>query len=216
MVSHRPHFRGQDVYRSGNYAMCGILCLIILVCQGSHSLRAEPEQIPVPKHAAYRIAIHSSLSVLQLWHNTELVREYPIETGKGGLRKRRGGDHRTPVGDYEVSWKASRNSAKGHKIIEGRSWCKNNRYSVASSGPALEKLWSEPYGGDEASIMSIDYPNAKESAKGYTGDCIHIHSDKRHDRGVLRNSYGCIHMFPQDARELYETVEVGTPVKILP
>lgn len=208
----RPHAEGS---RRCSF-LTGVLCLVIFICGGDTPGSAEPRQTPEPKTGTYRIAIHCSLSVLQLWHNTELVREYPIETGKGGLKKRRGGDHRTPVGDYEISWKASRNSLHGHRIVEGRSWCKNNRYSVASTGPALEKLWSEPYGGDEASIMSIDYPNAKELAKGYTGDCIHIHSDKRHEHGVLKKSYGCIHMFPQDARELYEMVEVGTPVKILP
>ncbi len=194
--------------------LAGLACLVILLCRGP--VMAEPQQIPAPKHAQYRIAIHCSLNILQLWHDTELVREYPIETGKGGLRKRRSGDHRTPVGDYEISWKASRHSAKGHRIVEGRSWCKDNRYSDATRGPALEKLWSESYGGDEGSIMSIDYPNAKELARGYTGDCIHIHSDKHHEQGVLKKSYGCIHMFPQDARELYEMVEIGTPVKILP
>lgn len=216
-ISHPVPLKRLQIYGLWCSAILVVLfCTFVLPCLGSSPAHAEPQQLPAPKHAEYRIAIHCSLNILQLWHNAELVREYPVETGKGGLRKRRGGDHRTPVGDYEISWKASRHSAKGHRIVEGRSWCKGNRFSDAPRGPALEKLWSEPYGGDEGSIMSIDYPNAKELAKGYTGDCIHIHSDKRHDQGVLKKSYGCIHMFPQDARELYEMVEIGTPVKILP
>lgn len=162
------------------------------------------------------MAIHCSLKVLQLWHYTELIREYPVEVGKGGLAKRVGGDHRTPVGDYEISWIASRNSMKGHRIIDQRSWCKGNAFVDASTGPALEKLWAEPYGGDEATVISINYPNEKDKARGFTGECIHIHADKRHENGILKKSYGCIHMFPQDARELYEAVQVGTPVKILP
>jgi len=51
---------------------------------------------------------------------------------------------------------------------------------------------------------------------GYTGTCIHIHADKHLVDGALTKSYGCIHMFPKDAIELYEMVDVGTPVKILP
>jgi hypothetical protein len=111
---------------------------------------------------------------------------------------------------------ASRLSAKGHKIIDLRSWCKDNSFSKSITGPRLEKLWSDSYGGDEAAIMSINYPNLKDKARGFTGDCIHIHSDKHLINGALRKSYGCLHMFPKDAKELYDIVDVGTPVKILP
>jgi len=86
----------------------------------------------------------------------------------------------------------------------------------AASGPALEKLWADGYGGEQATVMCINYPNEKEQRMGYTGSCIHIHADKRHENGVQKKSYGCIHMFPKDAIDLYDMVNVGTPVKILP
>jgi murein L,D-transpeptidase YafK len=156
------------------------------------------------------------MGVLQLWRNAELVSEYPVETGKGGLWKTKRGDHRTPVGDYEISWMASRHSHRGHRIKEKRSWCKGNRFVYAASGPRLEKLWADGYGGEQATVMSINYPNQREQRMGYTGNCIHIHADKKHENGMLRKSYGCIHMFPKDAMELYDMVKVGTPVKILP
>lgn len=177
---------------------------------------AELVQLPEPKHAELRIAIHCTQKVLQLWKQTEMLREYPIDCGKGGLGKRRGGDHKTPVGDYEITWMASRSRSKGHRIVDGRSWCKDNRFIDAATGPRLEKLWSESYGGLEGAVISINYPNKKDSLRGFTGECIHIHADKHHQGGVLRKSYGCIHMFPADANELYELVDVGTPVKILP
>lgn len=177
---------------------------------------ADPPVEFSPKHSGYRLAIHCSMKALQLWKGTELVGEYPIECGKGGIRKQRGGDHRTPVGDYEISWMASRNSAKGLRIIENRSWCKDNKFYLGSTGPALEKLWTNSYGGDQATVMSINYPSPKEQRMGYTGGCIHIHADKKLVDGALTKSYGCIHMFPKDAVELYEIVDVGTPVKILP
>ena len=111
---------------------------------------------------------------------------------------------------------ASRVSPKGNRIVSNRSWCKKNSFAYSASGPSIEKLWSASYGGDEATVISISYPNAKDQLKGYTGECIHIHADRRLDNGTLRKSYGCIHMFPDDAKELYELVDVGTPVKILP
>lgn len=192
------------------------LLTVLVACAFASPLEAEPPQLPEPPHAEYRIAIHCSRKVLQLWRYTDLAAEYPIDFGRGGLGKKRSGDHRTPVGDYRISWMASRDMKKGHAIVDGRSWCKDNTFVDAATGPHLEKLWSDPYGGQEAAVMSINYPNTKDRLRGFTGDCIHIHADKRHDYGVLKKSYGCIHMFPADARQLYEIVHVGTPVKILP
>lgn len=199
----------------GSGGLVPLLSLVLFLVPCASAV-AELPQIPAPKHAEYRIAIHCSKKVLQLWKHTELIREYPADCGKGGLGKKRGGDHKTPIGDYEISWMASRTHSKGYRIIDGRSWCKNNRFLDASSGPALEKLWSESYGGLEAAVLSINYPNKKDSIRGFTGDCIHIHADKHHRDGMLKKSYGCIHLFPADANELYEFVDVGTPVKLFP
>ncbi len=68
-----------------------------------------------------RIVIHCSRNLLQVWLGAQLMKEYPIETGKGGTHKKRSGDHRTPIGEYEISWMASRHCPKGHTIIDGRS-----------------------------------------------------------------------------------------------
>ena len=108
-----------------------LLVLLLALLATTFPSVAEPVQLPAPKHAEYRIAIHCALKVLQLWRNDQLVREYAIEIGKGGTGKRRNGDHRTPVGDYEVSWMASRDGTIGHKIIDYRSWCKDNCFSDA-------------------------------------------------------------------------------------
>jgi hypothetical protein len=195
-----------------------VLCLSLFLClHGLGSLAfSEVAERSSPAQPKMRIAIHCSQKLLQLWHGTDLFREYPIEIGKGGIHKKRGGDHKTPVGDYEISWMASRRSDSGHRIVEGRSWCKGNKFINAATGPALEKLWSDAYGGSEATVLSINYPNDKEAGKGYTGECIHIHAVKRPRGGLLSKSYGCIHMFAPDAMELYEMVKVGTPCKILP
>lgn len=196
-----------------------LLTTFAVLCPALMGRTEEPGQSEKSRKPAseYRIVIHCSRAVLQLWRGTDLTREYPVETGKGGLFKRRGGDHLTPIGDYEITWMSSRRANKGHRIVDRRSWCKNNRFSHALTGPALEKLWTDTYGGDEASIMSINYPNPKDEARGFTGDCIHIHSDKHlTEDGALKKSFGCIHMFPKDAEELYGMVEEGTPVKILP
>lgn len=172
--------------------------------------------IAPPKQSEYRIAIHCARKVLQLWRHTKLIKECPIEVGKTGTHKRHSGDHRTPIGDYEISWMASRHSEKGHRVVDNKSWCIGNRFVYAPSGPLLEKLWADSYGGAQATIISLNYPNAKDRKRGFTGECIHIHADLRIENGALKKSYGCIHMFPADAVELYDIADVGTPVKILP
>lgn len=164
----------------------------------------------------YRIEIRCAEKVLELWAGVDRLSVYPISTGKGGIGKNRSGDHKTPLGDYEISWMASKKSAKGHRIIDGTSWCANNKFYYGPDGPPLEKLWAEVYGGEDATVMSINYPNASDRANGRSGDCIHIHAEKKVAEGPLRESHGCIHMHTEHARELYEIVDVHTPVKILP
>jgi hypothetical protein len=164
----------------------------------------------------YRIEIRCAEKVLELWAGADLLRVYPISTGKGGIGKTRSGDHKTPLGDYEISWMASKKSAKGHRIVNGTSWCANNKFYYGPDGPPLERLWADVYGGEDATVLSINYPNASDRANGRTGDCIHIHAEKKIAEGSLRESYGCIHLYTEHARELYEIVDVCTPVKILP
>jgi murein L,D-transpeptidase YafK len=222
-MSEANHCNGAKLARIGSISearwvgnICFHALLFLLAAFASPSSAAEPPQLPTPKQAEYRIAIHSALNVLQLWRENQLVTEYPIETGKGGVGKQKSGDHRTPVGDYEVSWMACRDGSKGHRIVDQRSWCRGNCFIDASTGPPLEKLWTDSYGGDEAAVISINYPNTKDRQRGFTGDCIHIHANKRTREGMMGKSYGCIHMYPKDAMELYNIVEVGTPVKMLP
>lgn len=193
-----------------------VLCHITIFCFLNGPLAADQLRHEDDSNKQLRVVIQCARKILQLWYGPVLLREFPVEVGKGGIHKRRGGDHRTPIGDYEISWMASRHSDKGFKIVDGTSWCKGNKFFQGSTGPPLEKLWAESYGGDEASIMSINYPNDEDRARGFTGDCIHIHSDKHLIDGALTKSYGCIHMFPKDARDLYDRVDVGTPVKIFP
>ncbi len=191
-------------------------CLCVVVCWTCAPTHAEPPQLPKLQVWDTHIAIHCSLNLLQVWRDGVLIREFVVDTGKGGLGKKTEGDHKTPLGMYEISWMASRTSPHGLRIRERTSWCKENQFVYARSGPSMEKLWSDAYGGNQASVLSINYPNAKDMEMGRTGDCIHIHADKFHNGGVLRKSYGCIHMYPQDASELYSMVTIGVPVRIFP
>ena len=81
-----------------------------------------------------------------------------------------------------------------------------------------EKLWTDAYGGKDASIMALDYPNERDRAEGKTGSCIEIHASVnleregyRHYRGTL----GCVALYPAFAAKIYQRVNPGTRVRIV-
>jgi hypothetical protein len=82
---------------------------------------------------------------------------------------------------------ANRDGSKGHKIIDQRSWCRGNCFIDASTGPPLEKLWTDSYGGDEAAVISINYPNSKDRQMGWYCTISTLATDPGQDDGqVLR------------------------------
>lgn len=140
---------------------------------------------------------------------------FPISIGAKGLGKRKMGDKKTPLGEYEISWMVSRHGNKGNRIIDGQTWCKNNTLYYGPSGPAGEKLWTGDYGGSEATVMGLNYPNEYDKKRGYTGSCIEIHSSRFQKLEPLQPSAGCIRMYPDDALKLYNHVDIGTKVYVI-
>jgi hypothetical protein len=155
---------------------------------------------------------------LYLYEGEGLAAFFACETGLGGMGKAREGDMKTPVGRYAIIWMASKrgdNSRPGtHFIIDGQTWCDESRLYYGPEGPAGERLWTDAYGGENAVVMGLDYPNEEDVCAGRTGDCIEIHASARLKDGRLTPSGGCIKMLPADALTLYNRVSVGTPVII--
>lgn len=81
-----------------------------------------------------------------------------------------------------------------------------------------EKLWTDSYGGANAYVMAIDYPNALDRKQGKTGSCIEIHASanvKKIGFKKYTGTYGCVSLMPEDAAKVYEVVEPGTSVRII-
>ena len=155
---------------------------------------------------------------LYVYEGERLVFDFPCETGLNGMGKTREGDKKTPVGRYRIIWMASKrgdNEREGtYEIIDGITWCEDSNIYYGPEGPADERLWTDAYGGENAVVMGLDYPNEADKGRGYTGDCIEIHATKRLKNGRLTPSAGCIKMFCGDALFLYNYIEVYTPVVI--
>lgn len=81
-----------------------------------------------------------------------------------------------------------------------------------------ERLWTDAYGGKNAYVMALDYPNPKDRAEGKTGSCIEIHASlKLENEGYKKytGTLGCVSMYPDYAKRVYEYVNPGTPVRIV-
>lgn len=81
-----------------------------------------------------------------------------------------------------------------------------------------EKLWTAAYGGRDIFVMALNYPNARDRAAGRTGSCIAIHGSANLARlGFKRypGTYGCIALYPADAKKVYHRVHPDTPVRIV-
>ncbi|KAA3599365.1 MAG: hypothetical protein DWQ06_10650 [Calditrichaeota bacterium] len=167
-----------------------------------------------------KILVKGKSLVLEVLSGDKILHSFHIKIGANGLRKTKEGDKKTPVGNYKILWKASvfqedNPSKKLYKITEGNSFAlwnpklKTTEFS-REFGTTDEELWRDSYGGEEAVVLCLDYPNVKDIAEGKTGSCIEIHATKNFHKPSL----GCIKLTCEDAKILYCLVEVGTEVSI--
>jgi lipoprotein-anchoring transpeptidase ErfK/SrfK len=164
------------------------------------------------------IIVNSQTFSLEIFNsNHDLIKTYPVGLGLKGMEKTKSGDKKTPSGEYIILWKASRfwETDGGYPIVEGAAFCgPNNIFTTDPNiGYSDEQLWTDAYGGDQAVVMCLNYPNPSDVAKGYTGDCIEIHATLLGGIGEFCSA-GCIRMNPKDARELYHYVETRTKVHL--
>lgn len=178
-------------------------------------IQSEP---PLHHPANNYIVVHGSTCTLEVYDaHGRLIKAFPVGLGINGMGKTKAGDRKTPIGEYEILWKASRfwESDGGYPIVDGQAFCTpDNQFTT---DPQLadpdETLWTDAYGGDQAVVMCLNYPNASDIANGYTGGCIEIHASLYGGMGEYC-SLGCVRMDPVDARELYHLVDSGTKVSI--
>ena len=81
-----------------------------------------------------------------------------------------------------------------------------------------EKLWTDSYGGKNAYVMALDYPNSEDRKQGKTGSCIEIHASLKLEEAGYDNytgTLGCVSLYPAYAERVYAFVNPGTPVRII-
>jgi lipoprotein-anchoring transpeptidase ErfK/SrfK len=160
----------------------------------------------------YRIDIDTRLQRLYLWEpypdGDMLIREYPISTAKNGVGEQCG-SYCTPRGRHRIS----------DKIGEGQPL-----YAVFKSRVPTGEIWSPQMGAEQPDrdwiLTRILWLDGQEEGNNKGGEVdthdryIYIHGTSEEHLIGQPASHGCIRMKNTDVAELFDLLEVGTPVTI--
>lgn len=167
---------------------------------GNQSNNNEPLKIPLSKP---RIEVWKAERKLLLFSDERIVRTYHIGLGLSPVGdKVRSGDHRTPEGEFYIFIKNPKSAFY---------------LSLGISYPNLEHA---KRGLRDGLITRAQYDRIAEANKRRhgppqntrLGGTIYIHGNgSRTDW-----TWGCVALENEEVKELYQAVEVGTPVSINP
>ena len=146
--------------------------------------------------------LHIQVSVrdqeLKLRRGRKIIRRYPVSTSRFGLGSEEG-SKKTPLGQFRVSDKIG-GAVPAGTIFVGRVPLKPD----------------DPRPGTQDLVLSrILWLDGLETHNANTRDrFIYIHGTKHEDKIGQPDSHGCIRMRNADVIELFDLVDVDTPVTI--
>ena len=148
--------------------------------------------------------IHLQVSVasqtLQVWQGQKLVRTYPVSTSKFGTGSEEG-SFRTPLGSFEICEKFG-DRAPLFTIFKSRA-------AVGEWDP------TEPSEDDLVLTRILRLQGTEDSNANTYDRYIYIHGTNQEERIGVPASHGCIRMNNMDILELYDSVPLQTPIRIL-
>jgi L,D-transpeptidase YbiS len=146
--------------------------------------------------------LHIQVSVcdqeLKLRHGRKIVRRYPVSTSRFGLGSEEN-SHKTPLGRFRISDKIGEAMAPG-TVFVGRVPLKPGDNPPRTEDLILSRiLW----------LDGVEPHNANTRSR-----FIYIHGTRHEDKIGEPDSHGCIRMRNADVIELFDLVDVDTPVTI--
>ena len=146
--------------------------------------------------------LHIQVSVrdqeLKLRRGRKVIRRYPVSTSRFGLGSEEG-SHKTPLGQFRVSDKIGEAMPPG-TIFVGRVPLQRDDPLPPTEDLVLSRiLW----------LDGVEPHNANTRSR-----FIYIHGTRHEDKIGEPNSHGCIRMRNADVIELFDLVDVDTPVTI--
>ena len=146
--------------------------------------------------------LHIQVSVrdqeLKLRRGRKIVRRYPVSTSRFGLGSEEN-SHKTPLGKFRISDKIGETMPAG-TIFVGRVPLRPDDPLPPTEDLVLSRiLW----------LDGIEPHNANTRNR-----FIYIHGTRHEDKIGEPDSHGCIRMRNADVIELFDLVDVDTPVTI--
>lgn len=128
----------------------------------------------------------------------QTLRRFPVSTSRFGLGTEKG-SHKTPLGSFRISEKI------GHAAPSGTVFVARVALVPGAPLPPTEDLVL-------SRILWLDGVEAENA--NTRSRYIYIHGTRHEDKIGQPNSHGCIRMRNADVIELFDLVDVGTPVTI--
>jgi lipoprotein-anchoring transpeptidase ErfK/SrfK len=146
--------------------------------------------------------LHIQVSIrdqeLKLRRGRTVIRRYPISTSRFGLGSEHG-SHKTPLGEFRISDKIGETMPAG-TIFVGRVPLKPDDPLPATEDLVLSRiLW----------LDGLEPHNTNTRDR-----FIYIHGTRHENKIGKPDSHGCIRMRNADVIELFDLVDVETPVTI--
>jgi lipoprotein-anchoring transpeptidase ErfK/SrfK len=152
----------------------------------------------VKQNSPVKIDVSIKQQELKLRRGRKIIRRYPISSSRFGLGTE-SGSNKTPLGKFRISDKIGRDAPVG-TIFVGRVALPSDEPLPPTSDLVLSRiLW----------LDGVEEQNANTRDR-----FIYIHGTKHEDKIGRPNSHGCIRMRNADVIELFELVDVDTPVTI--
>ncbi|SRR5437867_11692884 len=146
---------------------------------------------------------------LELWQEDRVLAEYAISTSAHGAGELVGSE-KTPRGQHEIAKKIGSGAPKG-TVFLGRE----------PTGEIWTPELIETQPGRDWILTRILWLRGLEEGRNLGGSVdtesrfIYIHGTSEEGQIGHPSSHGCIRMLNRDVIELFELVEIGTPVEIV-
>lgn len=144
-----------------------------------------------------RLEVSIATQTMNLWDGWRLVKSWPCSTSKFGIGFEEG-SFKTPLGHFRIAEKHGEGAGQ-HTIFKARQ-------------PVGE--WHPGQGeGEDLILGRILWLEGGEQRNANTlGRYVYIHGTNGEDKIGQPASHGCIRLRNADVVELYDLVQVGTPV----
>lgn len=148
-----------------------------------------------------RLEVSIDDQILSVIDGDERIRQFTISTATKGMGFVKD-TYRTPTGRFRIAGKIGGEEASGtifKKRVPVGSWCQDD---VVEGDLVLTRILL---------LEGLDAENANSLERH-----IYIHGTNHEDKLGLPESQGCVRLANAEMIELFEMIEVGTPLVILP